>query len=182
MKAPKALVLAAAVAALTFSLAASAKLVGIGDNDVKFLALGPAGMKINGSAPTLKAEEKDDNLVVTVPVTDLKTGIGLRDKHLRGYLETSKYPTATLAVERSKLKIPENGKTVESSATGKLTLHGVSKDTKFKYQAKRTGSDIHVQGVVDVNILDHKIEKPCYLKVCVDPKIAVKVKFKLRDK
>jgi polyisoprenoid-binding protein YceI len=166
---------------LTFSLVASARLVSAGDVDVRFLALGPAGMKINGKSGELNVEEKDGKIVHTAPLTNLKTGIGLRDKHLRGYLETDKYPNATLVVDKSKLTLPEDNKTSRGSATGQFTLHGVTKPLKFSYRAKRTGSDYHVQGLADVDIRDHKVEVPCYLGVCVQPVVKLKIKYKLRD-
>lgn len=170
-------------AALSVSLAASAALEDAGDTDVRFLAVGPAGMKINGEAPSnLKAKESDGKLTITVPVHNLKTGIGLRDKHLKKYLEVSQYPNATLEIERSKLTLPENDQTVRSSATGSFTLHGVTKPLKFTYKALRTGSDYHVQALATVDIRDHKIEVPCYLGVCVEPEVKLKVKLKLREK
>lgn len=168
--------------ATSFSLVASAKLESIGSKDVRFLAVGPAGMKINGKSDELGAEEKDGKLVITAPLTDLKTGIGLRDKHLRGYLETDKHPNATLTVEKSKLKMPEDNKTVRGSATGRFSMHGVTKPVVFTYKAKRTGSDYHVQGLTEIDIRDFQVEVPCYLGVCVRPDVKIKVKFKLRDK
>jgi polyisoprenoid-binding protein YceI len=169
-------------AALTVSLAGSAALEDAGDVEVRFLAAGPAGMKINGEASALEAKEAGGTLTITVPVNDLKTGIGLRDKHLKKYLEAGKHPKATLAIERSKLKFPENDKTVKSSATGSFTLHGVTKPLKFHYKALRTGSDYHVQALATVDIRAHGVEIPCYLGVCVNPEVKLKLKFKLRDK
>ncbi|MBK9001258.1 MAG: YceI family protein [Myxococcales bacterium] len=170
------------LAAISVSLAASAALEDAGDVEVRFLAVGPAGMKINGEASELKAKEKNGKVTLEVPVTNLKTGIGLRDKHLKKYLEVGKYPSATLEIDRSKLKFPENDKTVRASATGSFTLHGVTKPLKFQYKALRTGSDYHVQALATVDIRDHDVEVPCYLGVCVDPDVKLKVKLKLREK
>ncbi len=170
----------AAIVGVTLSAAAS--LSSIGNADVQFLALGPAGMKINGTSSELTASEADGKLTLNAPLTNLKTGIGLRDKHLKGYLHTDNHPSAKLVIDKSKLKTPTDGQTVEGSATGDFTLNGTTKPLKFKYKAKRTGSDYHVQGMADVNIKDHGIEQPCYLGVCVDPTVKLKVAFKLRDK
>jgi polyisoprenoid-binding protein YceI len=170
------------LAASTVSLAASATLVDAGDVDVRFLAKGPAGMKINGEGGDLTASEKDGKVKITVPVDNLKTGSGLRDRHLKKYLEAGTYPQATLIVDRSSLKFPENDKTVRSKGKGDFTLHNVTKKLSFEYKALRTGSDYHVQALATVDIRDYGIEVPCYLGVCVDPDIKIKVKFKLRDK
>ncbi|HMJ16229.1 MAG TPA: YceI family protein [Polyangiaceae bacterium] len=169
-------------ALLSVPFAADAKLTRVGAPSIQFLAVGPAGMKINGTSSELSADESEGKLTVTVPLTNLKTGIGLRDNHLRGYLNTKQHPNAKLVVERSKLKLPEDGKTTDGSATGDFTLNGQTKPLKFRYRAKRTGSDFHVQGMADVNIEHYGIEQPCYLGVCVEPTIKLKVAFKLRDK
>ncbi len=171
----------AVAVALSFSLAASAKFVGIGDNDVKFLAVGPAGMKINGTGDKLKAKEKDGKITVSVPLSSLETGIGLRDKHLKKYLHAGDHPDAILVVERRKLKEPADKKTIKGSATGDFTLNGKTKPVRFRYKAKRTGSDYHVQGRATIDIRDFDIEVPCYLGVCVKPNVKIAVKFKLRD-
>jgi polyisoprenoid-binding protein YceI len=160
---------------------ALATLVDAGDVDVRFLATGPAGMKINGTGSDLKANEADGQLTIKVPVTHLKTGIGLRDKHLKKYLETDKHPNAQLSVARSSLKLPEDNQDTQAKGSGSFTLHGVTKTLPFSYKAKRTGSDYHVQALATVDIRDHGIEVPCYLGVCVDPLVKLKVKFKLRD-
>jgi len=170
------------LAASTVSLAASATLEDAGDVDVRFLAKGPAGMKINGEGGDLTASEKGGKIKITVPVDNLKTGIGLRDRHLKKYLEAGTYKKATLVVERSALKFPGNDKTVRSKSKGEFTLHNVTKTLSFEYKALRTGSDYHVQALATVDIRDYGIEVPCYLGVCVDPDVKIKVKFKLREK
>ena len=176
------LVAGAVAALLTVSLAASAKLTSVGQSDIKFLAVGPAGMKINGKSDDLAVEEKDGKLVFTAALTDLKTGIGLRDKHLRGYLKTDQHPNAKLVVDKGKLKTPDEGKTNNGNAAGQFTLNGVTKPVKFSYRARRNGNDYDVQGLTQIDIRDFKVEVPCYLGVCVEPTVKIKVKFKLRDK
>ena len=139
-------------------------------------------MRIKGEGAGLTCSESGGKLKITVPVNNLKTGIGLRDRHLKRYLKADQHPNATLVVERSKLKLPGNDKEVEASATGDFTLNGETKPVKFSYKAARTGSDYHVQALATIDITDFKIEQPCYLRVCVDKEVKLKVKFKLRDK
>jgi len=166
---------------LSVSVIAHARLRAISDQDVKFHAVGPGGLQINGNSSELSVDERDGQIVATAPLTNLKTGITLRDKHLRGYLQTDKHPNATLTVEKSKLKLPDDNQTASGSATGQFSMHGVTKTLKFNYKAKRTGSDFHVQGLTEVDIRDFKVEVPCYLGVCVKPEVKVKVAFKLRE-
>jgi polyisoprenoid-binding protein YceI len=168
---------------IALPFAAHAGMKHAGDTDIKFEAKGPAGMKINGTSEQSTASEKDGKIVISVPVSSLRTGIGLRDKHLKGYLNADKCPNITLSVARSSVKIPGDDKEVEGEGTGDFTMNCVTKPMAFKYKAKRTGSDYHVQAFFKgpVDITKHDIEVPCYLGVCVDKDVKVKAKFKLRD-
>lgn len=179
---PSRLLLSAFLAAgLTVAAVASAKLKVIDKPKVEFQAVGPAGLKIDGTGSTLSGSEEDGKLKLTAAINNLKTGIGLRDKHLKKAIDADKHPKAVLVVERSDLKMPDDKKTVSGKAAGQFTLHGVTKPLSFNYQAKRTGSDYHVQGNASVDITQFNIEKPCYLGVCVNKDVKIKVAFKLRD-
>ena len=74
---------------------------------VSFIALGPAGLRIEGKSSDLQVTDRPDALVVTVPLAKLETGISLRDHHMREkYLESQKYPNAQLAVARTRSSFP----------------------------------------------------------------------------
>lgn len=166
----------------SFAAVAHAGLSGVGKSSVQFEAVGPGGLKIEGTGPTVKAVEKGGVLEVEAPLNSLKTGIELRDEHLKKALNASKHPKAKLSVKRSALKFPADKKSLQGSAKGKFTLNGTTKPMSFNYKVERTGSDYHVQGLATVDITKFNIEVPCYLGVCVDKDVKVKVKFKLRDK
>jgi polyisoprenoid-binding protein YceI len=170
------LVLSIALAALPHALIASAPLHNVGDSSVKFEAIGPAGLKINGISSGLRTMEQDGKVTITAPTTDFHTGIGLRDKHLRDHLESDKHAKATLVVDRSKITLPGSGK-AEGVLTGALTLHGVTKPAKVSYRIVRNGADYRVEGDVELNILDYQIKKPCYLGVCVADVVKVTAEF-----
>jgi polyisoprenoid-binding protein YceI len=174
---------ATALAALTVALAASADSYDVvGKSDIGFTATGPGGLKINGTADNLTAFEQGDKLVFKASLKNVKTGIGLRDKHTKKYLDTEKWPDASLTVDKSAIKMPEDGKKTSGTVPGKFRLHGVTLDTKVNYSAERTGSTYTVGGHFGVNIVNHKIEKPCYLGVCCDENVNVHAKFKLNAK
>ncbi len=46
------------------------------------------------------------------------------------------------------------------TATGKLTLHGQSKDVQIPLRARLTGSTIAVSGLLPIVFADYGIEKP----------------------
>jgi len=174
---------APALAALTIALTAAA-----GDYDVVgkpelgFTAVGPGGLKIIGTTDNLTAIKQGDSLVFKASLKNIKTGIGLRDNHTKRYLGVDQWPDTSLTVDKSAIKTPEDGKKASGSAPGKFRLHGVTKDVKVSYSVERHGSEYAVEGHFSVNIEDHKIEKPCYLGVCVDTTVRVDAKFKLHEK
>jgi len=171
-----------AIATLTLAAtAAAASLKLIDKPTASFTAFGVGGLKIEGKATDFKVKDDGGTIVLKAKIKDMKTGMGLRDKHTNKYLESEKFPEAELTVDKSKLKFPEDKKSVTSKATGSFKMHGVTVEESFEYTAERHGSDLIVSGKMEVNINDHKIETPCYLGVCVDPKVKVDVKFKLRE-
>lgn len=169
-------------AVLTLAAVAHAGLFSIGEGEVSFLAGGPAGLKIEGTGSGISAAEEGGEVIVTASTAGLKTGISLRDSHLKDAIKAGAHPKAVLKVKRSALKFPEDKKAAESSASGTMTLAGVTKPLSFNYKVERTGSDYHVQGLTTIDITEFGLEKPCYLGVCVDKDVKVKVKFKVRDK
>lgn len=173
--------LLSAALVLTCAFAAHAAFTSVGESSTGFRAVGPGGLKIDGTGAGVKASEVDGTLTVTAPVNNLKTGMSLRDDHLKKAINADKHPTASLAVARSSLQVPEDGKAITASASGKFTLNGVTKDVNFDYKVNRTGSDYHVQGKTQIDITTFNIEKPCYLGVCVEKDVQIKVQFKLRE-
>jgi len=170
------------LSASTFAAVAHAGLTSIGGSDIQFKAAGPAGLKIDGTGRGISVSEAGGKIKVSAPLKSLKTGISLRDKHLKDALNVKKHPTATLTVARSKLTFPDDKKKAKGQVVGKMTLNGVTRPQSFNYKVERTGSDYHVQGLAKVDITKFKIEKPCYLGVCVNENVKIKVKFKVREK
>lgn len=78
-----------------------------------------------GSIITTKADFSDAKINFTVDVNSVNTDNAKRDEHLRGadFFETEKYPKMTF-VSTSVQKTGEN----KYSLTGKLSLHGVTKE------------------------------------------------------
>lgn len=174
---------ACVVVAGLLPMVADAQFVRSGEPDVAFTAAGPAGLKFDGKSSQLAVSESANTLTVTVPLAAFKTGIDLRDKHMKEkYLEVQKYPQAELSVARSALKIPAVGQEASQEADGKLSLHGQTHPIKFQYQAKRNGDSFAVHGTMRLNMKDYGIDVPSYLGVTVKPDIDVAVKFDAIDK
>jgi len=173
-------VFASAIAAMTSVVTASAGLSSTGESNVKFEAQGPAGMKISGTSGGVRATEADGKIKIVAPTTGFRTGIGLRDKHLKEYLESEKHPEAVLVVDRTKITLPSGGDATGTVAAD-LTIHGVTHPARVSYKIAKSGAGYQVQGNFDVNINDFKIKKPCYLGVCVGDEVKVFADFTVHE-
>ncbi len=150
------------------------------DKHVGFVASGPAGMKIEGTTSDLDLADQGDTLVITVPLANLSTGIGLRDRHMKEkYLEVPKYPAATLTVSRSALKLPAGGDKVETDVASTVSLHGQTRPVTVHYDAKRDGSSVVSHGTFRINMNDFGITVPVYLGVTVKPDVDVSASFRV---
>lgn len=160
------------------ALSADAKVAGTGGS-VEFFATGPAGLKINGKGSEIVASEDGANVVVTVPLAKIDTGIGLRNQHMRDkYLETNKYPNAVLSVPKSALGLPGGG---SGDTTGTLALHGKQKPVTFHYDVKKNGDSYAVSGTLRVVMTEFGIEQPSFAGATVKPEVDVKVAFQAKD-
>ena len=171
-----------AMLALAVAAPASAALSTNGEAKVVFKAAGPAGLSFEGKGQDVKLKEEGNSVLVSVKLDGLVTGIELRDRHMKEkYLETAKYPTATLEVDKSKIHFPE-GSAVTGSADGKLTLHGVTRTVTVTYRADGDSKKAKVDGSMRFNMKDFMIEVPSYLGVTVKPTIDVEVKLGVVNK
>jgi polyisoprenoid-binding protein YceI len=165
---------------LALSPLARAALSGATDSHVSFQASGPAGMTIEGTTSDLNLEDKGDNIVLTVPLANLNTGISLRDRHMKEkYLEVPKYPSATLMVARSALKLPPTGDKVEADAPSSVSIHGQTRSVVVHYEAKKDGASFFAKGKFHINMRDFGIAVPSYLGVTVKPDVDVSANFRI---
>ena len=103
------------------------------------------------------------NVQISVDLTALASDNSNRDNQLHGQaLETDTFPTATFALTQpiDLGKLPTDGTSVSASATGTLTLHGVTKTVTVALQAVRQGGIIAVTGSLPIVFSDYSIQKP----------------------
>jgi len=150
-----------------------------GKGSASFVALGPAGLRIEGSTDQVKLFAQDDQLVVTVDLASLKTGIGVRDKHLREDLQTAQFPSGELRVKRAALKLPQPLAEASGEADGQLLLHGQSNSVHFRFTARRTDGGTEVTGALRIHLADFGIAPRAYLGISVKPDVDVSVKLQV---
>jgi polyisoprenoid-binding protein YceI len=119
---------------------------------------------------------------IKVEVASIKTGIDLRDEHLRrdNWLDATRYPNIEFAVSKvagvEKLKA---GEAVDATVSGKLTMHGVAKDVTAKVKVRWTpaeagkGDALHITGSFTIKLEDHKVSIPSIVALKVAPEILV---------
>jgi polyisoprenoid-binding protein YceI len=100
---------------------------------------------------------------VTADLTTLVSDDDRRDGQLRQQsLETSQFPTATFTLTDPTV-LPDGaagGETVSVTASGELTLHGVTQQVEIPLEARLDGETIVVTGSIEIAFADYQIEKP----------------------
>jgi polyisoprenoid-binding protein YceI len=148
---------------------------------VRFSMQGTAGLHIEGVTQELLLTKQEGNLVFRVPLAGLDTGIGLRNRHMRGYLDVTHFPDAELHVTRKGVAFPSPGKTVESDTRGTFTLHGISRPCSIHYRVEQgQPGEYRVHGTTRIDIRDFGIEVPAW-GVHIDPSVGIQVDFTSRD-
>ncbi|MES3038228.1 MAG: YceI family protein [Bdellovibrionota bacterium] len=99
---------------------------------------------------------------ITVNLKDLKTGVGLRDEHLKDkYLEVSKYPEAVLTLGEGKA----------GKGTGTIKVHGVEQPISGTYEVKGKFLTAHFP----LKISDFKIKEVNYKGIGAEDEVQVHV-------
>jgi polyisoprenoid-binding protein YceI len=100
---------------------------------------------------------------ITADLTTLQSDEANRDRQLqRQGIETGTYPTATFTLTQpiDIGSVPADGQVVDATATGNLTLHGVTKVVQIPLQARIDGGVITVVGSLPIQFADYNIASP----------------------
>lgn len=169
--------IACVVAALASQAAAPS--LRVSNGEVRFVAHGSAGLRIEGRTTDLHAISSPDAVEFQVGLATLETGIALRDRHMRDeYLQVQSYPLARLRLVRDALPSPMSGDS--GSCPGQLTLHGQTHPLNVAFRIRRS-SGYDVNASMQVDMRDYGIATPKYLGVTVKPEVEVSVDFHLES-
>jgi polyisoprenoid-binding protein YceI len=114
-----------------------------------------ATLEFDGSAIT--------DVQVTADLTTLQSDSAMRDGQLkRQALETNTYPTATFVLTQDFALdgVPADGETVQATAVGDLTLHGVTRSVSIPLEGQLTNGFLVVVGSLDISFADFGIKQP----------------------
>lgn len=101
----------------------------------------------------------------TVDMTTVTSNESRRDEQFQGrIMETATYPTAmfTLTEPIDLGEVPSESEEVTFSATGDLTLHGVTKSVTFDVTGRWSGSTVQVAGSIPITFADYDIGNPSF--------------------
>jgi polyisoprenoid-binding protein YceI len=100
---------------------------------------------------------------ITADLTTLESDDSRRDGQLeRQGIQTGRFPSATFSLT-SPIDLgaePVDGRVIEVTASGDLTLHGVTRSVDVPLQAVLSGGVVTVSGSIDIAFADYDIERP----------------------
>ena len=100
---------------------------------------------------------------INADLTSLKSDDNRRDGQLqRQALETARFPQATFKLT-SPIQLsaaPADGRTITATATGELTLHGVTKTVQVPIEARLSGDVVTVVGSLEIQFADYSVDQP----------------------
>ena len=105
---------------------------------------------------------------IEVQIDSIKSDSALRDGKFAGsIMNSAEFPTATFRLTEPIEfgSIPTGGEQVTATATGELTLRGVTNPTTFEVTAQSTDGRIGVLGSIPVVFTDYGIDNPSFGQV-----------------
>jgi polyisoprenoid-binding protein YceI len=113
---------------------------------------------------------------VEVPVAQMRTGIGLRDRPLRGAMRADSFPAIRFELVGLELGAPR-GDTIAVTYQGQLTIHGVTRTVHAPgwVLVRQPGAEVHAELPLDMR--EYGITPPTRFlgAVKVDPMVGLAV-------
>ena len=157
------------------------------DNLVKFYSDAPiedfegVTSKIDGYLLCDKNDlAKNSEIYFEVQLNTLKTGISLRDRHMReNYLHTDKYPIASF--KGKIIEANKNGNVWDVKVNGEMNIHGVKKSISIKGELKNTKKGYKISTTFFVALKDYNIEIPSLMFAKINENIKLELKFEVEE-
>ncbi len=100
---------------------------------------------------------------MSADLSTLQSDKSQRDGQLRRQaLETGQFPTATFKLTQpiDLGAVPTDGVVIKATATGDLTIHGVTKSVEIPVEALLSGDVVTVTGSIEILFADYSISRP----------------------
>jgi polyisoprenoid-binding protein YceI len=99
---------------------------------------------------------------ITARLTDITSDDSRRDGAIQRALDTSRFPTATFVLTQpvDVASVPTEGERITASASGDLTIHGVTRQVTLALQAQLQNGVLVVVGSTEVSFDDFGVTAP----------------------
>lgn len=170
------------IACLLFPSIAGAALRLDGEQAAEATVRGPAGLSITAKSSVVDLQDTGDTVTFTIPIDSFKTGISLRDEHMRKAVESEKFSDVKLVLKGSDLTRPKIDDVNYIDVEGNLTFHGVTKPVQVHYESV-ADCESHIGAKVkfSIDLREFGIVPPSYLGLTVKPKVDVVARVRLVD-
>lgn len=151
---------------------------------VQFEAIGrPSMIKIKGegegATSRLQLSQNKISGEITFNLDTLKTGIGLRDEHMKEkYLQVKTHPLAKLRFNDFQLPLSwtlQNPALTTANFRATLSLHGIDREITGTYTIE--GTQLKSKAQFEIKLSDFKIDIPVYMGVKVADVVKINVTF-----
>ena len=96
-----------------------------------------------------------------------------RDGVVSRQLDIQQFPTATFTATSASVPSTVSSSAVDVTVTGKLTIHGVTRDVTVKAKAQLVGGKAEIAGSTSVAMTDYGVSPPFAPFVTVDPTLLI---------
>ena len=116
-------------------------------------------------------------IVFSIPISEFQFAKSLMQEHFNEkYMESDKYPKSTF--QGTVQGFDMNSKEIQSAkATGKLTIHGVTKDVEIPGTIEKQNDKLQFKSKFIVKLADYKIEIPQLLWQNIAEQVEVTAEF-----
>jgi polyisoprenoid-binding protein YceI len=83
------------------------------------------------------------------------------------------FPSATFTATSASIPSAVSGSPVDVTVTGKLTIHGVTKDVMVNAKAQLVGGKAEIAGSTSIAMTDYGVSPPFAPFVTVDPTLLI---------
>jgi polyisoprenoid-binding protein YceI len=147
--------------------------------------------KFSASTPleNIEAENKKSQVILNTANNEIAIRMNMREfvfpnklmqEHFNeNYIESEKYPTSTFSGKVDNAPDYTKNGDYDVSATGKFTVHGVTRERTIKGKMKIDAGKITISSDFEVALVDHKIEVPSVVFVKIAQVIKVKTQYVL---
>jgi polyisoprenoid-binding protein YceI len=150
------------------------------ESSAKLETINGVSSEVRGRVELDPADLTTARATVEIPVASIRTGIDVRDEHLRGekWLDAAKHPE--IRFELTRVEGPTSlarGEEVSAKLHGTIAIHGVEKPIVANAKVKWMGSAVEAKARFQVKLSDHGIAIPEIVRFKVANEITVRVQL-----